>query len=95
MNAHIDSIMAEIPASNPKLSQISKAQDQDKVCQQVKKYCAENWPDKEHDIKPYYQVNGELTVVHGLLTRGTRIMIPNCLQVEDVGNNTRRAPRRQ
>ena len=42
MNAHIDSIIAAIPASDPKLSQISKAQDQDKICQQVKKYCAEN-----------------------------------------------------
>ena len=85
MNAHIDSILAAIPASDPKLSQISKAQDQDKICQQVKKYYAENWPDKdhiEHDIKPYYQVNGELTVVHGLLMRGTRIVIPKCLQRE-------------
>lgn len=85
MKAHIDSIIAALPASDLKLSQISKAQDQDKVCQQVKKYCSEHWPDKdhlEHDIKPYYQVNGELTVVHGLLMRGTRIVIPKCLQQE-------------
>ena len=36
----------------------------------------------ERDIKPYYQVNGELTVVHGLLMRGTIIVIPKCLQQE-------------
>ena len=85
INAHIDSIIAAIPASDPKLSQISTAQDQDKICQQVKKYSAENWPDKdhiEHDIKPYYRVNGELTVVHGHLMRGTRIVIPKYLQHE-------------
>ena len=85
MKAHIDSIIAALPPSDLKLPQVSQAQDQDKVCKQVKKYCSERWPDKnllEHDIKPYYQVNGELTVVHGLLMRGTRIVIPKCLQQE-------------
>ena len=87
MQAHtcIDSIITASPDSDAKLSQISQAQDQDKVCKQVKKYCSEHWPDKsqiEHDIKPYYQVNGELTVVHGLLMHGTRIVIPKCLQQE-------------
>ncbi len=42
---------------DPKLSEISKAQDKDKACRQVKKYCLERWPDKDHldhDLKPYY-----------------------------------------
>ena len=83
VKAHIDSVIAALPATDLKLSQIRAAQDQDKVCQKVKKYCSEHWPDKnhiEHDIRPYYQVNGELTIVHGLLMRGTRIVIPKCLQ---------------
>mgnify|MGYP002803598257 CR=1 FL=1 len=84
MIAHIDSIIAALPASDPKVPQISQAQNQDIICEQVKKYCSEHWPDKnhiEHDIEQlYYQVNGELTVVHGLLMRRTRIVIPKCLQ---------------
>ena len=83
MNAHVDSIIAALPASDPKLSEINKAQDKDKVCRQVKKYCLERWPEKDHldhDLKPYYQTNGELTIVRGLLMKGTRIVIPKCLQ---------------
>ena len=85
MKAHIDSIIAAFPASDRKLSQIIAAQDQDKVCKQVKRYCSAHWHNKNHieqDIKPYYQANGEITVVHGLLMRGTRIVIPKCLQQE-------------
>ena len=85
MKAHIDSVIATLPAPDPKLSQIRNAQDQDKVCQKVKKYFSEHWPHKnhiEHEIRPYYQVNGELTIVDGLRMRGTRIVIPKCLQQE-------------
>ncbi len=83
MNAHVDSIIATLPASDPKQSEISKAQDKVKVCRQVKKYCLERWPEKDHldhDLEPYYQTNGELTIVRGLLMKGTRIVIPKCLQ---------------
>ena len=85
MKAHIDSVIAALPASDPKLSKISRAQDNDSVCKQVKKYCSEQWPEKnnlEHEIKPYHQVRGELTVIQGLLMKGTRIVIPKCLQQE-------------
>ena len=85
INRHVDSIIAALPASDPKLSEIRKAQDKDKVCQQVKRYCLDQWPDKEHldqDLKPYYQVNDELTIVRGLLMKGTRIVIPTGLQRE-------------
>ena len=85
MKARLVSVIAVLPATDPKLSQIRNAQDQDKVCEKVKKDCSEHWPDRnhiEHDIRPYYQVNGELTIVDGLLMRGTRIVIPKCLQQE-------------
>ena len=83
MNAHVNSIIAALPASDPKMSEISKDQDKEKVCRQVKKYCLERWPEKDHldhDLKPYYQTNGELTIVCELLMKGIRIVIPKCLK---------------
>ena len=41
MKAHIDSIITALPASDSKLSEISRAQDNDSVCKQVKKYSSE------------------------------------------------------
>jgi hypothetical protein len=83
INGHVDSTIAALPASDPKLSEIRKAQDKDDVGQQVKRYCQEQWPDKEpldHDLKPYYQVNSELTIVRGLLMKG--IVFAKCLKRE-------------
>ena len=83
INRHVDSTIAALPASDPKLSEIRKAQDKDDVGQQVKRYCQEQWPDKEpldHDLKPYYQVNSELTIVRGLLMKG--IVFAKCLKRE-------------
>ena len=37
MKVHINSVIAGLPATDPKLSQIRNAQDPDKVCQKVKK----------------------------------------------------------
>ena len=73
MQGHIDSIITALPALDAKLSQISQAQDQDKVCKQVKKYCWSIGLTRA-------MLNIELTVAHGLLMRGTRIVIPKCLQ---------------
>ena len=66
LQAHIVSVIAALPASDSKLSEISKAQEQDRGCKQVKKYCSEQSPNKnnvEHDIKPHYQASEELTIV--------------------------------
>ena len=72
-----------LPASNPKLKEIQKAQDENEICKKVKKYCKDQWPDKDHVtpvVKPYWSVQGELTVVDGLLLKGARLVIPSSLQ---------------
>ncbi len=82
-NAYISSVIKTLPASDPKLSEIQQAQSQDNVCKELKTYCFGQWPDKQHlpnALKPYWQVRGELTVVDGLLMKGTRLVIPTSLQ---------------
>ncbi|XP_028418586.1 uncharacterized protein K02A2.6-like [Dendronephthya gigantea] len=83
MNTYTSSVMEALPASNPRLKQIQQAQDEDEVCKEVKKYCMDQWPDKDHvtrAVKPYWSVQGELTIVDGLLLKGTRLVIPSNLQ---------------
>ena len=65
------------------LKEIQKAQDEDGNCKELMKYCKYQWPDKDHvtrAVKPYWSVQGELTIVDGLLLKGARLVIPSSLQ---------------
>ena len=83
MNAYVSSMIKALPASDSKLREIQQAQDQDKVCLEIKKQCLNGWPEKtqvSNAVKPYWQVRGELTIVQGLLLKGTRLVIPASMQ---------------
>ncbi|CAB3999375.1 Retrovirus-related Pol poly from transposon [Paramuricea clavata] len=83
MNAYVLSVINALPASNPRLKEIQQAQDEDEVCKEVKKYCMDQWPEKDHvtpAVKPYWSVQGELTIADELLLKGTRLVIPSRLQ---------------
>jgi hypothetical protein len=83
MNAYVLSVIDALPASNPRLKEIEQAQDEDEVCKEVKKYCMDKWPEKDHvtpAVKPYWSVQGELTIADGLLLKRTRLVIPSSLQ---------------
>ena len=65
------------------LIEIQSQQDEDPVCQKLKKYCQEQWPDKSSlkgPYKPYTAVASELCVANGLLLRGSRLVIPPSLR---------------
>ena len=65
------------------MREIQQAQDQDKVCLEIKKQCLNGWPEKtqvSNAVKPYWQVRGELTIVQVLLLKGTRLVIPASMQ---------------
>jgi len=60
-----------------------KAQEEDSICPQVRLFCQNSWPENEKlqkQLKPYAAVKFELNIVHGLLLRGNRIVIPSKLQ---------------
>ena len=77
--------MASIPASNTQLEQIREKQEEDEVCRTLKQYCSEGWPDRTRvpdALKPYWQTNDELSIVHGLLLKGERIVITTSIRLE-------------
>ncbi|CAG7818857.1 unnamed protein product [Allacma fusca] len=57
----------------------------DHNCSEVRKYCSTGWPSKEKlesALKPYHQYRHEITVTDGLVMKGIRLIIPQCMQSE-------------
>ena len=70
MNLLINNLLA----TDKCLLDIQSQRDKDPVCQRLKKYCQEGWPDKstlKGPYKPYVAVASELSVTNGLLLRGS------------------------
>ena len=81
----VDQVMQNFPATEKRLQEIKKAQEEDEVCQTLVRYCKEGWPDRsliKGAARLYLTVSAELTVQDGLLLRGTRIVIPSRMQHE-------------
>eukprot|EP00731_Ephydatia_muelleri_P013432 Em0007g742a len=61
------------------------AQAADPVCSAVMKHCLDGWPERhaiELALKPYWKVQGELSVHNNLLLFQKRIVVPGSLQQE-------------
>ena len=85
MNIYVDSMLDSLRVSDVKLMEIKETQDEDPVLKQIKIYCMEGWPDKFHlhdAIKPHWEVRGELSVVHGVLLKGSRIVVPSTMRLQ-------------
>ena len=85
VDAYVDLMLQDLPATEKRLQQIQQAQKEDAVCCKLIKYCQEGWPENNlvpGPIKPYIHVSGELTVQNDLLLRGSRIVIPISLQLD-------------
>ncbi|XP_025116120.1 uncharacterized protein K02A2.6-like [Pomacea canaliculata] len=67
-------------ASDKRLKEIAEETRKDRLIQAAIRYSNEGWPkyitDVEDNLRDYYAVRMELSVHHGLLTRGTRIVVP-------------------
>ena len=85
VNAYVNVVIKNLPASQGRIQQIRKHQEEDAVLRQVSKFCYGGWPDTKiipNEIKPYHSVSSELSVEKGLLLRGSRIVIPHSLQAD-------------
>ena len=88
VEAYINLIVQQLPASEHRLKEIMARQQEDDTCKTLIKYCHDNWPHRSHIAscaKPYLSVAAELSVCNGLLLRGDRIVIPQSLQPEILG----------
>nr|XP_039248050.1 uncharacterized protein K02A2.6-like [Styela clava] len=82
---YVCSVIDEFPASEKRLQQIRVHLNEDIVCKEVINFCMHGWPDESrlNDVLlPYYQVRDDLTVIDGLLLRGTRLVIPASLRLD-------------
>ena len=67
------------------MAEIRACQREDEVCRQVMAYCLEGWPtfpSLPGTLKPYWQVQNELTIQQGLLLKGVKPVIPSCMTLE-------------
>ena len=65
--------------------EIKEAQDEVPVCRQIQSYYLEGWPDKfrlNDALKPYWSARGELTTVHGILLKSTRVVVPSAMKLQ-------------
>ena len=77
--AYVDFVVEHLPATEQRLQEIRECQQKDAVCQKLTELCKSGWPEKSAlsaDVKPYFSVSSQLSVEHGLLLRGGRIVIP-------------------
>ena len=85
VNAFVNIVMENLPATAEKLQKIKSCQDEDPVCQQIKKFCQEGWPNLRNltgPIKQYMPSKSELTVNNGILLKGSRLVIPPSLRLD-------------
>ena len=75
--------VSHLPANTQRLEMYRRAQSKDPVCKLLFQYCKNGWPDKraiDSMEKPYWEIHRELTVVEGLVMRGSRKVVPQALQ---------------
>ena len=84
-DACIQTTLQCLPATERRLEEIRKQQQQDEVCQLLAEYCKTGWPDRSRlsgVTKKFYPVATELSVEKRLLPRGNRLVIPTSLRPE-------------
>ena len=77
VETYLNTVRKTLPASEKHLMTIQHQQEGDEICQKIVTYCNTSWPNQAElpaPIKPYLPVASELSIVHRLLMRGTRIV---------------------
>ena len=84
IDLYVQHVSASLSASNTQFERVIEKQE-DEVCQTLRQYCNEGWPDSTRvpdALKPYWQTKDDLSVVHGLLLKAERIVIPTAISLE-------------
>ena len=79
-NAFISTVLQNLPATEQRLEEIRRYQNDNETCQQIADFCQTGWPNKQSltaALRPYFPMAAEFYVVNGLLMRGSRIVIPS------------------
>ena len=83
---YVDYVISSLPVTDTRLREIIDNQTKDTVCRKLINYCENGWPERKSDLpefmKTYWSIRGEITVNHGLLMKGSRIIIPSSMQAD-------------
>ena len=86
INSHIHSVKSQLPISERKLEQISVETKKDPTLRQIVEYIQNQWPSKRsevtNDVKPFYNIKNELTMINDLVYKSSRIVIPRSMRKE-------------
>ena len=85
VEAFVEAIVTNMPATKPRLDAYRQSQAQDGICSQVLDYCKSGLPDKGDigmELLPYWKVRASLSVNDNLLLHGQCIVVPTSLQAE-------------
>ncbi|XP_014261398.1 uncharacterized protein K02A2.6-like [Cimex lectularius] len=84
VDAYIHSVvLAGIPTTDENITRVANSQSLDPTCKLLIQYIKEEWPpisELAPEIKPFFTVRNEMSVVDGILLRGSRMIIPNELR---------------
>ena len=84
VTAQANLVVGELPATGKRLAEIRARQLEDDVCRQVMRYCVEGRPSHlslPSVLRPYWQVQNDLTIRNGLLLKAVRLVIPTCMRL--------------
>ena len=86
ISAHVSAVITNMPASTNKIQQIKQQVTKDETLQLVINTMTQGWPPTRAEcnqlVKPFWDSRFELTVVDGLLLKGSRIVIPKRMQTD-------------
>ncbi len=84
VTCYVDAVLASLPVSQSKLSQIEAATERDEHLQLVSKFIKHGWPEHVRNVpecvRDFYSVKDALSVSQGLIIVGRRICIPRELK---------------
>lgn len=84
--AQVDSVISSLPISDNKLKLIQEETSADNTMQELCRTILNGWPSNRscvtNELKPYFNHRHELSVVNGIIMKGTRIVIPLSLTLD-------------
>ena len=84
LELNIHSVISALPVSDSKLKELQFETAKDSTLQKLMHYVLKGWPyhqdSLEYDVKLYFFVGDEITVVHNLLLNSDRIIVPNSMR---------------
>ncbi|XP_046855956.1 uncharacterized protein K02A2.6-like [Xenia sp. Carnegie-2017] len=85
LNIYVAQIVQNIPASERRLEEIRRHQQEDPVCTKLVEFCSEGWPDRNRitsTLLPYYFERATIKMQKGMLMKDSRLIIPSSLRLD-------------